>query len=356
MAAPQVLTAPEAAETYADAWRALAAGHPWTSYFCTPDWQLSWWEVLGSGRDVRLAVWPGDGGLDAVVGLVREPLHPRIARVRGPWAPLGSGAGAADHLGWLVRPERHDDVRRWLAETVGRSSLLLPASDPESRAADLVTGADPIATTACPRVDLPDDPLPTGSSKLRKRVRYDERKLAEEGVTTTWLSPGQVTGEVLDHLLRLHGSRAGDQGWATSFTAERRRLHLALLARATPGCGPAAVVARRDDEVVGVLYGFLWQRTFAYYQTGWDEAYARHGLGTVLVAAAMRAARDAGCEVFDFLRGAEPYKYRFGAVDRTDTTWLAGRGPVARVVRARYADHDGAARSEEDAGAPALRD
>ena len=335
MDAPEVLDAPAAAEAHVPAWRALVASQPWTTYFATPDWQLSWWEVLAHGRPGRLALWHGQDGLDAVVGLVREPLHPRLPQLRGPWAAMGSGPGAADHLGWVVAPHRRAEVARWLDRTVGRQAVVLASCDPESGAADLVPGARAVATVPCPRVDL-EEPLPTGSSKLRKRVRYDERKLGEEGVTFTWLAPGQVTADVLDDLVELHGSRAGEQGWTTSFTADRRRFHLTLLGRATPGCGPAAVVARRGEQVVGVLYGFRWGASFAYYQTGWDQSLARLGLGTVLVANAMRATHADGCRVFDFLRGAEPYKYRFGATDRDDTTWVRGRSPLARWVESRH--------------------
>jgi len=332
---PEVLRTPAHAERHAAAWRALAADVPWASYFSTPDWQLTWWEVLGRDRAGRVAVWPGDDGLDAVVGLARERLHPRLPRGSGPVVPLGSGAGAADHLGWLVRPGRRDDVRRWLGEQVGRRTVLLPATDPDSDTADLLPGLERVTTTPCPRVRL-EEPLPTGSSGLRKRIRYDERRLADDGVSFSWVPPGQVTPATFDDLLRLHAARADDQGWATSFTGDRKRFHLALVERGTEGCGPAAVVARHEDEVVGVLYGFRWGDCFSYYQTGWDEAYAKRGLGTVLVAVAMREAYSDRCAVFDFLRGAEPYKYRFGAEDREDVTWLRGRGPLARVLRSRY--------------------
>jgi hypothetical protein len=50
----------------------------------------------------------------------------------------------------------------------------------------------------------------------------------------------------------------------------------------------------------------------------------------------MQAAHAEGCRVFDFLRGREPYKYRFGATDRDDTTWVRGRGPLARWVVSRH--------------------
>ena len=44
-----------------------------------------------------------------------------------------------------------------------------------------------------------------------------------------------------------------------------------------------------------------------------------------------------GARTFDFLRGAEPYKYRFGAVDRWDRTWMVPRGPAGALLAARYA-------------------
>ena len=84
---------------------------------------------------------------------------------------------------------------------------------------------------------------------------------------------------------------------------------------------------------MGVLYGFWWRDTFAAYQSGWDRAYARDGLGNVLILHALEFAAADGARSFDFLRGTEPYKYRFGARDRWDRTWLVPAGPPARCSR-----------------------
>jgi CelD/BcsL family acetyltransferase involved in cellulose biosynthesis len=43
-------------------------------------------------------------------------------------------------------------------------------------------------------------------------------------------------------------------------------------------------------------------------------------------ALALRLAADEGCHTFDLLRGDEPYKYRFGAVDRPLHTLTLLRG------------------------------
>jgi CelD/BcsL family acetyltransferase involved in cellulose biosynthesis len=56
----------------------------------------------------------------------------------------------------------------------------------------------------------------------------------------------------------------------------------------------------------------------------------------VLVSETIRLAGSAGAKVFDFLRGAEAYKYRFGATDRVDQTWLVPRGAGGRLLDLRY--------------------
>ncbi len=335
MPGPEVLRTPAQAERHAEAWRALAASLPWSSYFTTPDWQLTWWEVLGRDRTGRLALWHGSEALDAVVGISHGRLTPRLPWPRC-WTALGGGPGAADHLGWLVSPGSEDEVRRWLAATVRRRPLLLPNTDPDSGCEELVTAPRPRSTTPCPRVPLRGQ-VPPASSRQRSDLRRKARRVQEAGVTMTWHGPGQLTADILDELLALHALRAEQQGWATSFTPARRAFHLALMDRAGPGCGPAAVVARHGDRVVGVCYGFLWNRTFSYYQLGWDADYASVALGTVLLTTSMQLASDHDCDVFDLLRGAEPFKYRFGALDRVDTTWVAGQGMLAGLLR-RHAE------------------
>jgi CelD/BcsL family acetyltransferase involved in cellulose biosynthesis len=53
-----------------------------------------------------------------------------------------------------------------------------------------------------------------------------------------------------------------------------------------------------------------------YYIGGFDPDRAALGLGTLLVGHAIGEAEREGHRSFDFLRGSEPYKYRWGAVDQ----------------------------------------
>ncbi|MDI2130213.1 GNAT family N-acetyltransferase [Yinghuangia seranimata] len=327
-ALPAVVTDPVALDKLAPAWRELAASTG-ASYFATPDWVLSWAETLGAelpGRPL-VAVWRGaEGEPQAVVPLlnIRQALHPRLPSGARCLTVLGAGAGAADHCGFAVDPRRADDVRAWFEAAARRHTLWLPNLDEATGAAYVPPGARLVERTACPT--MPADPDTIGSARFRKDLRHYKRRLAAEGVTFRFVPPGTLDAVTFDALLGLHARRQEAIGRATTFDASRTPFHRALMDRAAPGRGPCAMVADGPDGPVGVLYGFLWGGTFSYYQTGWDPSFARLSLGTVLVSETVASVRDAGATVFDFLRGAEEYKYRFGAVDRHDTTWLAGRG------------------------------
>jgi CelD/BcsL family acetyltransferase involved in cellulose biosynthesis len=51
------------------------------------------------------------------------------------------------------------------------------------------------------------------------------------------------------------------------------------------------------------------------YNSAFDHARREPAPGMVLMGETIRLAAEEGCHTFDFLRGAEPYKYRFGASD-----------------------------------------
>jgi hypothetical protein len=57
----RVLGSPAELFDLEDAWRDLAAKCA-VSFFCTPEWILSWWETFGIGREAEVAVWEGGDG------------------------------------------------------------------------------------------------------------------------------------------------------------------------------------------------------------------------------------------------------------------------------------------------------
>jgi CelD/BcsL family acetyltransferase involved in cellulose biosynthesis len=334
-------------------WLELADRVDGTSYFQTPDWVLGWWETIAGRPPTRIATWRApSGGLEAVVALsrARERLHRRLPVAVPVYANAGSGAGAADHCGWLVPPARADEVGAWVSEAIGGSALLVRSADPDWPRPALPGGARVVDAIACPRVELPLADRGAGPSPaFVRQLRRFTRRLERERVRFEWVAPGQVDERLLTTLFELHAHGRARRG-GSAFGPEQLAFHRRLVERAGPGRGPAAVVARREETIVGVLYGFWWQDTFAGYQSGWDPRFARHSMGSVLVMHALERAADEGAHTFDFLRGREPYKYRFGARDRCDRTWLVPRGPAGALLTTRHRARDRLhrARTEEE--------
>jgi CelD/BcsL family acetyltransferase involved in cellulose biosynthesis len=335
-----VHTRPEQLAGVTEEWRELTGRLPDLSYFATPDWVLGWWETFGDGQPAEVAVWRDRGGrLEAVVALAqtRQRLHPRLPVGLPAWTNLGSGPGAADHCAWPVAAGRLEEARDWVAERTAGAALVLANLDPSAGRPLVPDGARRVAASRCPRLEIPAEEEAIGSSRnLRKQLKAYTRKLLDQGVGFRFVPPEAMTTELLETVFRLHERRWSVTGEVSSFDRSRAALHRRLIARGGPGHGPAALLAERDGQAVGVNYGFLWGEVFAAFQSGWEPEWAAAHLGTVLDGETIRAARAAGARVYDFLRGAESYKYRFGAVDRVDETWLLPRGGSGRLLELRY--------------------
>lgn len=316
-------------------WNGLAAECEGSSYFQTADWVGSWWETVAGRPTTRVAVWRGeDGSLEAVAAVSRgrSALHHRLGVSLPVTVIAGSGPGDGDHCGPLARTGRRADVAAWLRDQGRHRTLVADSISPAGGIEP--AGARVVARTACPRLAL--DGRPVGrSSNFRRQLGRFSRRLVDDGVTFEWIRPGSVGPSVVDDLLALHRRLRSGRRQASSLSSAHRDLLLHCSERATATSGPAALVAKRDNGVVGVLVGFWWQGCFSAYQSGWDEAYASDSLGSVLVSEAIHAAAGAGAHTFDFLRGAELYKYRFDAVDAWDETSLIAAGPVGALLLAR---------------------
>ncbi len=334
------LDAPAALGDLRGDWLGLAARLDETSYFQTPDWVLSWWETLAHRPPTRAVTWRGPTGrLEALIVLsrAREPLHGRLPMRLPVYVNAGSGAGAADHCGWLVASAWREAVAGWLSDAIAGHVLLLRNADACCERPPLPAGARVIAQTVCPRLPIAPSGDDGRSRSFDRQLGRFTRRMEREGVRFEWVEAGSVDERMLASLFDLHARTRARHGGSTSFGPQQLPLHRRLAARAAPRRGPSAIVARCGDAVVGMLYGFRWKDTFAAYQWGWEAPWDRHSMGSVLVHQGIRLAAENGARTFDFLRGAEPYKYRFGAVDRWDRTWMVPRGPAGALLAARYA-------------------
>ena len=83
---------------------------------------------------------------------------------------------------------------------------------------------------------------------------------------------------------------------------------------------------RLAGHIAAVFYGFAFGDAVYYYLGGYDPALEKLSIGTLIVAHAVDEAVRDGTATFDFLRGAEEYKYAWGAKDRMNRRRQMFRG------------------------------
>jgi CelD/BcsL family acetyltransferase involved in cellulose biosynthesis len=82
---------------------------------------------------------------------------------------------------------------------------------------------------------------------------------------------------------------------------------------------------RCDGAAVCVLLNYFYRGRYYFLIGGFEPDMMRWSVGTCLFARVFQQAIEEGATEFDFLRGEEEYKYRFGAVNRDYKTlsWFA---------------------------------
>jgi len=169
----------------------------------------------------------------------------------------------------------------------------------------------------CPVISLPatfDDYLGQIDKKQRHEIRRKLRRAEAAGATVTRLSPGDdVAQAVEDFLDLLQKSTPEKREWLN----DGRRAVFHDVAQAAHEAGTLQLLfAEVGDQKAAGLFNFDYGRRTWVYNSGLDPAAFGHlSLGVVLTARAIAMAIEKGHTTFDFLRGAETYKYRFGAQD-----------------------------------------
>jgi CelD/BcsL family acetyltransferase involved in cellulose biosynthesis len=309
----EILDGPGLERIAAD-WAGLWRRCPQATPFQAPEWLLPWARRYAPGRCGAAALRCG-GTL--------EGLAPVFA-----WqgALMLAGTGPSDHGDWLLAP----GAERWSGRLLGAlpeapcgafdrielrqlpaRSALLSAAPPggwaDGRAADEPCLVAPL---------LGQDGLGAASRKCRSNWRYSMRRIGREGGTVERV-PDDAAGDAAAELSRLHALRWRAQG-EPGVLADP--LLDGLLRDAAPALARSGLLrlyrVRFGADTVAVLLVLAGPAAHHYYLGGFDPDRAGLGPSGALVGFAMAEAAREGAAEFDLLRGAEPYKRRWGAVER----------------------------------------
>ena len=169
----------------------------------------------------------------------------------------------------------------------------------------------------CPIITLPktfDAYLETLDSKQRREVQRKLRRAS--GADARLIVVGaedHLAAEVDEFLSLLQRSTFEKRDWLN----DGRRAIFHDIAQSALASGTLQLMFMEvDGQKAAALFNFDYKNRIWVYNSGLDpEAFGGLSLGVVLTAQAIEFAIAHGRTEFDFLRGNETYKYRFGAQD-----------------------------------------
>jgi CelD/BcsL family acetyltransferase involved in cellulose biosynthesis len=278
------------------------------------------------------------------IGLVvydtqNEPVAAVALKRSGPGVLVPVGDGVSDYLDIAVSPTAPPTTIDHLVDAI---SELAPAvhfrqCHPHGHLAMAFRGAlEP--GEVCPVLALAataDEQQLAIPKRLRQNLNYAERALRKQASSVTYRIADQhsLAGDI-DACIRLHQDRwrrrwmpglfAGNaqKEWFTDIS--KRLLDAGLLRLHTLSV---------DDKVIAAIYCMASSGTTIYYLGGFDQEYHKWSPGMLTTRAAMMHAISIDkSHTFDFLRGNEPYKYRWGAIDRPNLRLLLGRGLLGNAL------------------------
>jgi len=353
-------------------WDALASRTPWATPFSRHCVQRAWWEAYGATAHDQTLVVVDEADPDEIVGIAplmhRHELEPGDLAARttirhqpgSALRPVPDSAtavffGASYHADYATVLAAPDDlhavceavVEALAAQGPGRWDVAdLRRLRHGDRATDAILSAlESAAPTAgwavtrehedvCPVVTLEpgldfDGYLATLGKKERHEIRRKIRRAEAAG--TVALESAASPIDDLDAFVDLHQKRWGAEGLfpPTDGGAASRRFFAGLFER----CSPGGLVDLSFLTVVGrrIAAGVTFDdgEVMYYYNAGIDPDARELSPGVVMVACYLKRAIALGRRRVDFLRGDEPYKYEWGAVDTPIERLLVQRtGPA----------------------------
>ncbi|HEY5870303.1 MAG TPA: GNAT family N-acetyltransferase [Candidatus Tectomicrobia bacterium] len=324
----EVFTAVSAFQDLRAEWRQLLAQVPFQSVFFTPEWQETWWRHFGATRQLHLlTVRSSDGTLQGLVPLMSSPGIEGTARLE-----LLGDLELCDYLDVLMAPARQHEVGHAVVEyLIGNGGeevevCLQNLSQHSATSAvfqdcllhsGLTVEVEQIET--CPTVLLPSE-WEAYLALLRGKDRHELRRKLRRAAAAARLeyrvtSAAAQLDEDINTFVALH--RMSQQDAKQGFmTPEKEAFFRAMARQLWPQGWLELAFLYADGEPIATLCCFAYGSTYAAYNSGYHPAYGDLSAGIVLFAERIRTAIARGFTAFDFMRGDEPYKYRFGATDR----------------------------------------
>jgi CelD/BcsL family acetyltransferase involved in cellulose biosynthesis len=312
----------EALERLRPEWAALWERLPEAGPFQHPDWLLVWWRYLGHGELLVLTVRDRAD----LVAVAPFYIHADVAQGIRQLTLLGNGIsdtcdilldqhtpGSVSALvtGLLARRDHWNsyDFRDVPATSVLISKMarqLGGSIEEDAPCVVMALGADWLAKRA--------GALPP---KFFADLRRCRRRAEELGQLRVGWAAGREVSDALDGLFSLHACRWRSLGTCGVLSgSEVEAFHHEVAQRFAQRRWLRLYRLYFGTRMAAANYGFCLRSRAYSYIGGFDPDLANLSPGRIIIHQAICDAAQEGAVEFDFLRGAEEYKYRWGGKTR----------------------------------------
>jgi CelD/BcsL family acetyltransferase involved in cellulose biosynthesis len=293
--------------------------------FLTWEWQSTWWQHLGTG-ELRIVALRGEDGM--LLGLA--PLFEEKTPA-GPSLSLVGCIDVSDYLDLIVDRDHADQVYEAFLNAVtapdfawggGLHLCTVPESSPTNDRLAALAQARGLTVTrqlhdVCPVIDLPaswDAYLETLGKKDRHEVRRKLRRVEETNHRWYAVDDTMSMEQAIADFVDLHRKSRPDKH--LFMDARMQGFFLDVARRLQPNGWLELDFLEIDGVRAATVLNFVYQDQVLVYNSGYDPIkYGQYSPGVVLFACSIRDAIANRRRRYDFLRGNEEYKYRFGARD-----------------------------------------
>ena len=372
-----------------DEWRGLQARCPNATPFQTWEWNQAWITHFGARKRPLVLLFRSETGELLGIAPLYVSFHLGTPLRRLAWM----GTGASDYMDALTLPEHSDsiaaflrhylknDLRGWDIADLQQlrdDSPLLKKTEVRSQKTEnrkqktevkrrkLDEAESCLPMEPCPHLKLPEtwEEVTAGlGKKMRSNLGYYARLLTKTFPDAAYSLADETNVQVgMTALFDLHQKRWNAR-WLPGVLGNKRTqaFHRDIAAQFLEQGWLRLHLLTIDGAIRSVLYCFQWNERTYYYLGGFAPEFGKYSLGTLLTGHAIQHAITEKSREFDFLRGNEPYKYRWLPQERINQRLillngrdsfgglgeLPGKAGLALNRMERYVEHRAKAFAEQ---------
>ena len=292
----------------------------WDCIFVLPPWLQVWWHDFGFDAELYLGAFRKGGTIAGVAPLL----------LRGTEASFIGSADLCDYLDFVIVPGKEVDFFNILLDDLqgkGIRRLNLSPLRPNSSVLTYLVGIAKNRNYDVFRkvedvsleLDLPptwQEYLSTLTQKQRHEVNRKLRRLGEVGeVSYRVVEDSNSLLDSMDLFLRLFRESREDKA---IFLTSRIESFFRSLVKATARSGLLRFgILELNASPVAVVMYFDYNNSVFLYNNGYASEYSSLSVGLISKVLCLKDSVERGRGKFDFLKGAEEYKYRLGGKEIT---------------------------------------